>query len=127
MTEMKPRLIRGDDFVAETLEAMASRIPEGHPDADHCRRMAKLFRESGRTGMIRVWEEAPSVTDYRIEQDGLVVAHLSGKATARGTGPKPKIGARLAFKTRHETAEFVRAAEAEGFTFEGKQFLERVL
>ena len=77
--------------------------------------------------MIRVWEEVPGVTDYRIEQDGLVVEHLSERSTKRAMGPNPKIGARLAFKSRHDAAEFVRVGEAEGFTFEGKEFLAGVL
>jgi hypothetical protein len=63
------------------------------------------------------------MADYRIESDGAVVVFLSERATQRVSGPKPKIGARLAFKTRFETAQFVRAGEAEGFTFEGKEFL----
>jgi hypothetical protein len=63
------------------------------------------------------------MSDYRIESDGTVVVFLSERATRRASGPNPKIGARLAFKTRFETAQFVRAGEAEGFTFEGKEFL----
>ena len=63
------------------------------------------------------------MADYRIEPDGTVVVFLSERATQRASGPNPKIGARLAFKTRIETAQFVRAGEAEGFPFEGKEFL----
>jgi hypothetical protein len=59
MATIQGRLVRADDFVAESLEAQAKGIPNGHPDQEHCLRMAKLFRESGRTGMIRVWEEVP--------------------------------------------------------------------
>jgi hypothetical protein len=51
------------------------------------------------------------------------VVFLSERATKRALGPNPKIGARLAFKTRYETAQFVRAGEMEGFIFEGKEFL----
>ena len=61
--------------------------------------------------------------DYRIEPNGTVVVFLSERATQRASGPKPKIGARLAFRTRFETAQFVRAGEEEGFTFDGKEFL----
>jgi hypothetical protein len=61
--------------------------------------------------------------DYRIESSGTVVAFLSERATQRTSGPSPKIGALLAFKTKYDTAQFVRAGEAEGFTFEGKEFL----
>jgi hypothetical protein len=63
------------------------------------------------------------MADYRIEPDGTVVVFLTERSTQRASGPKPKIGARLAFKTRYETAQFVRAGEAEGFTFDGKEFL----
>lgn len=63
------------------------------------------------------------MADYRIEPDGTIVVFLSERATKRALGPNPKIGARLAFKTRYETAQFVLAGESEGFTFEGKEFL----
>jgi hypothetical protein len=67
--------------------------------------------------------EEPSTDDYLIESNGTVVVIKSVRATERGEGPKPHKGARLAFKTKHETADFVRASEAEGFRFEGKEFL----
>jgi hypothetical protein len=63
------------------------------------------------------------MADYRIEPDGTVVVYLSQKATNWVTGPKPVVGARLAFKTKFETADFVEALEAEGFTFEAKEYL----
>jgi len=63
------------------------------------------------------------MADYRIEPDGTVLVFLSERSTKRASGPNPKIGMRLAFKSRYETAQFVRAGEAEGFTFEGKEFL----
>jgi hypothetical protein len=63
------------------------------------------------------------MADYRIKPDGTVVVFLSERATKRALEPNPKIGARLAFKTRYETAQFVQAGESEGFTFEGKEFL----
>ncbi len=67
------------------------------------------------------------MVDYGIEPDGTLVAMLSERATQRGTGPKPKQGWRIAFKTRYDTAQFVRAGEAEGFTFEGKEFIADAL
>ena len=67
------------------------------------------------------------MTDYRIEPDGTAVTIVSGRATQRGKGPKPEQGWRIAFKSKYETAQFVRAGEAEGFTFEGKQFLTGIL
>jgi hypothetical protein len=63
------------------------------------------------------------MADYRIERGGTVVVFLSEAATKRAVGPNPKVGARLAFKTRQDTAQFVGAGESEGFTFEGKEFL----
>jgi hypothetical protein len=55
------------------------------------------------------------------------VDYLTERAAKRGTGANPKIGARLAFKTRYDTAQFVRWGENEGYTFEGKEFLAGVL
>jgi len=69
-----------------------------------------------------VVEKQPAV-DYRIEANGTVVVLESVRATQRGRGPKPQQGARLAFKTKYDTAEFVRAGEAEGFSFHGKEFI----
>ena len=64
------------------------------------------------------------MADYRIEPGGTVVVFLSERSTLRAPGSAhPKIGARLAFKTRWDTAQFVEAGEAEGFTFGGKEFL----
>jgi hypothetical protein len=64
------------------------------------------------------------MADYRIERDGTVIEFLSERSTQRASGSAhPRIGARLAFKTKRDTAQFVQAGEAEGFTFEGKEFL----
>jgi hypothetical protein len=65
------------------------------------------------------------MADYRIEPDGTVVVFLSERATKRASGTNPEVGARLAFKTKYNTVEFVQAGESEGFTFEGKEFLAR--
>jgi hypothetical protein len=70
--------------------------------------------------------EKQAAVDYRIEPNGTVVVLESMRATQRGRGPKPQQGARLAFRTKHDTAEFVRAGEAEGFTFQGKEFMAHV-
>jgi hypothetical protein len=71
----------------------------------------------------RISEPATGVQtfDYRIERDGTTVVLVSERATQRGTGPRPQQGARLAFRTTHDTLQFVRAAESEGFLFEGKE------
>lgn len=64
------------------------------------------------------------MADYRIEPDGLVIQYVSEKSTLRTSPPgRVKIGARLAFKTQHDTRQFVVAGEREGFVFEGKEFL----
>ena len=63
------------------------------------------------------------MADYRIGQNGTLIVLLSVRTTQRGIGPKPERGSSLAFKTMHDAAEFVRAGEAEGFTFEGKEFV----
>jgi hypothetical protein len=58
MTKIVPRLIRADDFVAETYENMAAKLPPSETRlAAHYRSTAKAFRESGRPGMVRLWEE----------------------------------------------------------------------
>ena len=61
------------------------------------------------------------MTDYRVGCDGRVVTILSQHAARRGLGPKPKAGFSILFKTAHDTAQFVRSSEREGYTFEGKE------
>jgi hypothetical protein len=56
-TKRVPRLVRADDFVAESLESMAAKLPPSdQANADLMRESAKRFRASGRPGMIRFWE-----------------------------------------------------------------------
>src|ERR1700731_1399422 len=58
MTNLVPRLIRADDFVAETYEKMARQLPPSQKElGNYYLGLAKSFRESGRTGVARVWEE----------------------------------------------------------------------
>jgi hypothetical protein len=58
MAKLVPRLLRADDFVAETYEKWASNLPPSQKELGaYYLRTAKMFRESGRTGMVRVWEE----------------------------------------------------------------------
>lgn len=70
--------------------------------------------------------EKQATVDYRIEANGTVVVLESVRATQRGRGPKPQQGARLAFKTKYDTEAFVRAGEAEGYSFQGKEFMTGV-
>jgi hypothetical protein len=67
------------------------------------------------------------MADYKVEPDGTAVKLLTERAVERGTGPKPLLGWRMAFKTKHDVAQFVRDSEAEGYTFEGKENLAGVL
>jgi hypothetical protein len=78
-------------------------------------------------GVVRIFPtEVILMADYRIGQHGTIVAYLSERATQRAAGEvHPKVGSHIAFKTRSDTARYVRAGEAEGFTFEGKEFLWR--
>ena len=58
MTIFVPRLVRADDFAAETYENWAANLPPSQKEqADSYLGLAKSFRESGRTGMARIWEE----------------------------------------------------------------------
>jgi hypothetical protein len=66
------------------------------------------------------------MADFKIDPDGMAIKFLSERSTRRGTG-QPKVGARIVFRSKDETAEFVRAAESEGFTFEGRVFLKAFL
>jgi hypothetical protein len=61
--------------------------------------------------------------DYRIDPSGGAVVLQTARATQRGGSPKNPLGTRLVFRTKRETADFVKRSEAEGFTFQGKEFL----
>jgi hypothetical protein len=57
MAKLAPRLLCADDFVAETYEEWAANLPPSQTElAEHYLRTAKMFRESGRTGLVRIWE-----------------------------------------------------------------------
>ena len=66
-----------------------------------------------------------SGADYRIVPDGTAVVHLSERSIRRasGSGPGVKLGWSMVFKSRYDTAEFVHAGEADGYIFEGKEYL----
>jgi hypothetical protein len=56
--DIKPRSVRLDDFVAETLEANADKMPPwAKSQADVWRIVAKDLRASESTKFVRVWEE----------------------------------------------------------------------
>jgi hypothetical protein len=57
--------MRADDFVADSLDAMAAKMPPSEKaKAEYMRESAKRFRESGRPGMIRLWENAKEAEDF---------------------------------------------------------------
>jgi hypothetical protein len=55
--DIKPRLVRVDDFVAETLEAKADKMPPWAKSQADKRDVAKDLRTSENTKFVRVWEE----------------------------------------------------------------------
>jgi len=61
--EVKPRLVRVDDFVAESLEARANSLPSSEKaQAKNWRDVSKKLRASGSTRMVRVWDETAKLT-----------------------------------------------------------------
>lgn len=57
--------MRADDFVAESLEEMASKLPPSEKaQAEYLLGAAKRYRESGRTKMVRVWEKPEDAEDF---------------------------------------------------------------
>jgi len=65
------------------------------------------------------------MADYRIEPGGTVVVFLSDRATQRASGPKPKIGARLAFRTRTKRRSLYRQTKPKASRLKGRNFLHR--
>ena len=62
--DTKPRLVRVDDFVAETLEAKADQMPPwAKSQADNWRDVATDLRASESTKIVRVWEEPEPKSD----------------------------------------------------------------
>ena len=58
MTKLVPSLMRADDFVAETYDGLAANLPPSQKAlAEYYLSTAKMFRESGRPGKVRIWEE----------------------------------------------------------------------
>lgn len=86
--------------------------------------LKKAAPKQQRGGAVTESEPEESSADYRIDPDGLVVVLLSERSTHRASPPgRIKVGSRIAFRTQHDTKQFVQAAESEGFTFEGKEYL----
>lgn len=55
---VNPRVIRVADFVAESLEAEANKLPPSRKDqADSLRKQAAIMRESADTKTVKIWEE----------------------------------------------------------------------
>jgi hypothetical protein len=66
------------------------------------------------------------MNDHQIKTDGhgsVGVSALSERAQTRGSGPRTSSNLTLIFRARVDAIEFVRAGEAEGYTFAGKDLL----
>jgi hypothetical protein len=64
--------------------------------------------------------------DYQIKSDGrgnYGVSAQTERAQKRAAGPPVTSDLTLAFRTRDDALQFVRAGEAQGFTFSGKELL----
>jgi hypothetical protein len=56
---MTPRLVRVVDYVAESLEEEAAKMPPSYKaSADALLAAAKVYRQSNNPKMIRLWEES---------------------------------------------------------------------
>ena len=66
MTNKKvPHLVRADDFVADSLEEMVGKMPPSdNAHAEYFLSVAKRLRESGRTKMVRVWENEREAQEF---------------------------------------------------------------
>lgn len=65
MAKRVPRLMRAVDFVADSLETEAAKMPpSAQGQADALRKAAKVYRESSSTKMVRVWEDAKDAEDF---------------------------------------------------------------
>lgn len=70
--------------------------------------------------------ESKSMEDYQIKSDGrgsFGVSAQTERAQNRAARPPGTSNLTLCFKARADALQFVRAGEAEGFTFEGKELL----
>jgi hypothetical protein len=57
MADQNPRLMRMVDYLAEMLEAEASKIPQTYKErGDSLRKMADSFRMMDNPNMVRIWE-----------------------------------------------------------------------
>jgi hypothetical protein len=63
------------------------------------------------------------MADYKIEPDGKLVTFLKAGSHGGSEQNRRNSGEQVSFQSIDETAEFVRAGECHGFTFEGKEFL----
>jgi hypothetical protein len=58
MLELKPRVVRRVDFIAESLDEEANKMPPSRKDeAEGWHRMADELRKSTDARTIRVWED----------------------------------------------------------------------
>jgi hypothetical protein len=64
------RVVRVDDFVAESLETIANGMPPSYAEqANVLREQAKTLRSSSSTNTIRLWEETPATFQATVSRD----------------------------------------------------------
>jgi hypothetical protein len=60
-----PHLVRADDFVAASLEEMVGKMPPSDKvHAEYFLDVAKRLRASGRTKMVRVWQNEREAQEF---------------------------------------------------------------
>jgi hypothetical protein len=60
-----PQMVRADDFVAASLEEMVGKMaPSDNVHAEYFLDVAKRLRASGRTKMVRVWENEREAQEF---------------------------------------------------------------
>ncbi len=72
--QLRLRLIRADDFVANSLEDRANKLQAmGRADgAEHLRETAKSYRDSGGLGVLSFWENAKEAEAFIHPDDAVV-------------------------------------------------------
>ena len=64
------------------------------------------------------------MTGYRVSIDGMFVTIISEDASLRVAGSTALRGWSFSFKSTNDAAQYVQSSEAEGYTFEGKEYLK---
>jgi hypothetical protein len=69
-TNYELRVVRVDDFVAESLGRFADGMPPSYAEqANSLRAQAKTLRNSSSTNTVRMWEETPATFQRTVDQE----------------------------------------------------------